>query len=978
MIKKRMPLLVLALVVVMMLIFPSSALAATVSIGSRSCASYFQVYNGTEWHDYLTPQHYLIGTSPEQVAYCLQQTKTSPSSTSYTTTDVLSGYSVHTALGLQIILENGYPFTTPTGLTADEARYATANAIRFWLAEEGDAYQYNYDNLGSYTDAQLRSYAASGKIGSKVRTTSSSYNDVLQFSIELLISARSQTVPPHTITFNPSTLNLTLSDGYFTGTATVTLNNMKGGYALDSSALPVGSTVTGYTGNSGDVLIIKIPESAVNSNLTIQLTATGYDDRTRTNIFAYAPTSSSYQKMLTATVGQSYMAAVGSASIPVNTPAMSDLIVTSLTTDKPSYEAGETVTVTATIKNQGTADASAFAVQLAPGTLAKQTANISTLAINGTQNITFTFTAPVYTGDTVLTLTVTADLGNAIAELDESNNTRSTNITIKAAKPDLTITSLTTDKASYDTGETVTATAIVANTGYVSVSSCEVALAPGSLAAITKTTGAINAGGNTSVVFTFTIPAGTPSGDMLLTATADPNNKIAEINESNNSRTYTISVNESVPDLTITALTSDRQTYEAGDTVTVNATVANLGGRNVSSCDVRLTPGSLPAITKTTGTIAGNGGSTVVTFTFIAPSQLTSFSMTLTATADPDNKIAESDETNNSRNMSIFVNAVRPDITIVDANTTDWYAGYDVLVSATVKDLTIQPVPAVKIRLKAGNVQVDETIPVPANGSNLAVFRFTVPNPPVPPGTMPLVVTITADPDNAINESNENNNTWTKTQTVSFVPISIVIDPDSAALEQDHLARNKVVPALPQFSPSAYHTWQEVRLESGDYVVKDFWARLDTVFDISPDPRIAYPDDPDLMESGFGVQAYCKTTLTTNYDHPEKLIGPQMVWVYYPESVYGQGQWQNTRDSMVTSNGNKGDNAAEWQYAINPFSQTGSRFHYSPIWFPDGQYTALAQAFYGWSPAGQMVDYMMDNVTIEGDMYDRIVVVRSR
>ena len=290
----------------------------------------------------------------------------------------------------------------------------------------------------------------------------------------------------------------------------MTLNNMKGGYTLDTSALPAGSSVTGFTGNSGDVLTVKVPVSAANSNLTIQLTATGYDDRTRTNIFAYAPSSSSYQKMLTATVGQSYMANVGSANISVNTPAMPDLIVSSLTTDKSSYDAGETVTVTATIKNQGTANAGAFAVQLAPGTLTKQTANIPSLAVNASQNVTFTFTAPVYTSDTVLTLTVTADSGNAIAELDESNNTRSTNITIKAAKPDLTITSLTTDKASYDTGETVTATATVANIGYVSVSSCEVSLTPGSLTTITKTTGAINPNGSTNVVFTFTIPAGTP------------------------------------------------------------------------------------------------------------------------------------------------------------------------------------------------------------------------------------------------------------------------------------------------------------------------------------------------------------------------------------------------------------------------------------------------------------------------------------
>jgi hypothetical protein len=575
-----------------------------------------------------------------------------------------------------------------------------------------------------------------------------------------------------------------------------------------------------------------------------------------------------------------------------------------------------------------------------------------------------------------MTLTATADSGNAIAELDETNNARNASITIKAARPDLTITSLTTDNASYNAGDTVTATAIVKNAGYVDVSSCEVSLTPGNLAASTKTTGTISAGGTASVVFTFTIPAGTPSGGMMLTAVADPNNKIAETDETNNSKAYTIGINASVPDLIIKALTTDKQTYEAGEMVTVSATVANQGDIAVSACDVRLAPGSLSSITKTSGTLAPNGGSAVVTFTFTAPSQLNAFSMMLTATADPDNKIAESDETNNSRSASINVNAVKPDIIVADANTTDWYAGYDVLVSATVKDLTVQPVPSVKIRLKAGTIQVDETICVPANGSNLVVFRVTVPNPPNPPGTMPLAVTITADPDNAIVEANESNNTWTKTQTVFCAPASIVVDPDSQALEQDNLSRNKTIPSLPKVTPSTYHTWQEVRMENGSYITKNFWAQLDTAFSISPDPRIAYPDNPGLMESGFGVQETCTTTLITNYDHPEKLIGPQMVWVYYSESAYGQGEWQSVRDSLETNSGSIGDKVIQWQYAVNPYSEARSRLHYTPLWFPDEQYTALAQAFYAWSPVGQMIDYETGSVMIEGDMYDRITAVR--
>lgn len=328
-----------------------------------------------------------------------------------------------------------------------------------------------------------------------------------------------------------------------------------------------------------------------------------------------------------------------------------------------------------------------------------------------------------------------------------------------------------------------------------------------------------------------------------------------------------------------------------------------------------------------------------------------------------------------SATSTIAVNQTLPDLVVISANTSDWYAGKDVVVSALIRNMSAQPVPSVKIRLKAGSVQVNETICVPANGNNLAVFRFKVPN-PNPPGTMPLPLTITVDPDNTVGETDENNNTCTKMQTVSFIPTSIIVDPDSQALEQDNLSRNGLVPSLPQFSPSDYHTWQEVRMENGSYVTKNYWAQLSTVFNVSPNPRITYPDNPDLMESGFGIQATCMTTLTTNYDHPEKLIGPQIVWVYTPESAYGQGKWQNVRDSLVTSNGIGGDKVIQWQYAVNPYSSTASRLHYTPLWFPNGQYKALAQAFYAWSPVGQMTDYITDSVMIDGDMYDRIAVVR--
>jgi hypothetical protein len=765
---------------------------------------------------------------------------------------MLGNYSARTQTGLRIILENGYPYATG-GLNAEQARYATANAIRFWMSEQGEAQSYNFTNLGAYSDAQLRSYAAAGQIGSKIRAKSG-YTNILQWSIELLIKARSQVLIAHNVSF--SSMGMSVSGSYFVGSTQVALTNMNGGYTLDTGSLPNGSFVSGYSGHSGDVLTVYIPMSATNSNRSFSISATGYDNRMRANMAAYDATSSSIQAVVTVITGTSNVAA--SALLAFNTPGVADLTVSSLTTNKSSYDAGETVTVTAQIYNQGTG----------------------------------------------------------------------------------------------------------------SVSSTEVMLSSAYITSITKTTGYISAGGTATVTFTFTATTFSNDTAVSLTATADPNNRITELNESNNSRSTGITVIGSLPDLTVSSITTDQAAYEAGDTVTVTVTTANIGDRAVSSAVVKLSISGMETQRKTVSSLVAGGGSGMLTFTFTAPTSLTAHNITLTAMIDPDNVIRESNEGNNTRTAALGVKALRPDVTVTDTTATDWYAGKEVTVSATVKNLTAQPVPIVQIRMVIDDVIMTETICVPGSGSNLAVFRFTVPD-----KAGDYTVSFTADPDNRISEINESNNNLSRDVSVVNLPISTVLDPDDEYMEQVYESYGLY--EIPSLSDSTYHTWQEVRLENGSYVTKTFWAKLTTTFEISPDDRIADSDNPDTMESGYGVQLSCTTTLTTNYNHPEKLVGAQMVWVRYPESAYGQlSRWHFINDGLEVKKGSAGDTTITWWLAINPYSVTGSRLHYTPLWYPDGEYTALAQAFYAWSPVGQLYGFETNSVTISGDMYGRITTIK--
>jgi hypothetical protein len=432
--------------------------------------------------------------------------------------------------------------------------------------------------------------------------------------------------------------------------------------------------------------------------------------------------------------------------------------------------------------------------------------------------------------------------------------------------------------------------------------------------------------------------------------------------------TYTGTVTLKMADLTVTSMTTNKSVYEAGEAVTVTATVKNQGYSTASGFIVRLS--SSPSVTMQNRTITlAAGASTTVTYTFAAPTGLNNQNITLTVMADANNAIQESNENNNSRSTAIAVNALRPDIAVIDSSITNWYAGKTVTVSATVRNRTAQPVPSVAVRLTIGGASYTENIPLPGSGSNLAVFKITVPS----PGS--YTVRVTADPDGTLNETDESNNLLTKTIQVIAVPESLVADPDGAAMEQRY--KTYGLTAVASTSSSTYHTWQEVRLENGSYVTKTYYARLTTVFEILPDGRIANADSPQTMESGFGFSIQCSTVLTTNYDRPDKLVGTQMVWVRSPESAYGQlSAWQNVRDSLTVKTGAAGGTNVTWQLAVNPYSVTDSRLHYTPLWFPDGEYTAWAQAFYAWTPVGQLYEHKTDTLTIEGDMYDRITTVR--
>ena len=260
---------------------PLTALAAYAPVGTEDEPSSVRLYeyysSAGAWEALKTPHHW--NTQTGEIAYCLEHKNSTPRGDTYSSFDPTEAYPYAVYQGIYSILTFGYPAGGTGGLSAEQARYATANAIRFWLSESQEVYgtdfqQYNFTNL---TRSNQYTRPKSGNSTAAV---------MWAYSMDLLNKARNGTTLQHSIQVNPSTINMTQQGSYFVGQTRVSLTNCNGGYTYDA---PYGVQISGFTGNDGDVLTISVPTSMAGQQLSI--TFTGYDSRSTANYAWYAPSN---------------------------------------------------------------------------------------------------------------------------------------------------------------------------------------------------------------------------------------------------------------------------------------------------------------------------------------------------------------------------------------------------------------------------------------------------------------------------------------------------------------------------------------------------------------------------------------------------------------------------------------------------------------------------------------------------------------
>ncbi len=276
---------ILGAVLLVIMLAGMSATAMALNVTDHDLYDWFEYYRDGAWHDLNTVMYFDMSNG--NVGYCVEHEAKPPrESIDYTPFDPATMFTGTTMTGIQAILNHGFPAKN-AGFSDDDAFYATANAIRFWIKE----------SCGQGYDFMLLSNGC-------IRVKSGG-EAVWSLCMELLNYARAQDVGSNA-TVHLSTLfpKWSLINGQLVTTLNVTSTY---GYSVTANQSSV--TISGYTGGRNDTLTITAPTSLIGSEVSLYFTAT-VGNVSSVDLGWYEPYDSTRQKlvfieMITGTTGMS-------------------------------------------------------------------------------------------------------------------------------------------------------------------------------------------------------------------------------------------------------------------------------------------------------------------------------------------------------------------------------------------------------------------------------------------------------------------------------------------------------------------------------------------------------------------------------------------------------------------------------------------------------------------------------------------------
>jgi hypothetical protein len=139
-----------------------------------------------------------------------------------------------------------------------------------------------------------------------------------------------------------------------------------------------------------------------------------------------------------------------------------------------------------------------------------------------------------------------------------------------------------------------------------------------------------------------------------------------------------------------------------------------------------------------------------------------------------------------------------------------------------------------------------------------------------------------------------------------------------------------------------------------------YTANLTAVSQITPDDKVPTASG-STMKSGYGVNNIITSSFTTNAPNSH-VTGAQTAVSYFPEFGY-KTYWRLLE--LITRGF-----SSRLEFKQNNFSPYNQRVHYSPIWYPDGEYNVYTYLLDAWTPDGMLSMNLTNSVTIQGSLFD--------
>jgi hypothetical protein len=144
-----------------------------------------------------------------------------------------------------------------------------------------------------------------------------------------------------------------------------------------------------------------------------------------------------------------------------------------------------------------------------------------------------------------------------------------------------------------------------------------------------------------------------------------------------------------------------------------------------------------------------------------------------------------------------------------------------------------------------------------------------------------------------------------------------------------------------------------------EYAWLSYSASLTAKLNTTPDEKVPTASGK-TMKSGYGLNADVSAQVRSSAPSSH-ITGVQNVVAYFPEFNYST-YWR------LLKRLNTGYSST-FEFQKNKYSTYGQPVHFSPVWFPDGQYTTYAECLDSWTPAGMLQINLTDDLTIRDSLF---------